>query len=71
MIFNAYTASRHPEYVEDPNTFKPERWSRESSELNAFVSLPFGFGGKSCYGMTAMLRDDVYIIRSIVLRLMK
>ena len=50
-MVTSYTASYNPEYMEDPKTFKPKRWNRESSELNAFVSLPFGFGTRSCYGM--------------------
>ena len=51
VIINTYTASQDPKYVDDPTSFKPERWSKGSTEdLDAFVSLPFGFGPRSCYG---------------------
>ena len=51
MLYSTYTASRDPKYVDDPTSFKPERWSKDSTEdLDAFVSLPFGFGPRSCYG---------------------
>eukprot|EP00731_Ephydatia_muelleri_P017848 Em0010g946a len=53
VIYSSYTACRDPKYVEDPTSFKPERWARDSptnEELDAFISLPFGFGPRSCYG---------------------
>ena len=52
-IYLTYTVCRDPKYVEDPTSFKPERWARDTptnEELNAFLSLPFGFGPRSCYG---------------------
>ena len=51
VMFNMYSTSRNPQHFADPLSFKPERWSRdESTELNPFSSLPFGFGPRSCYG---------------------
>ena len=53
VMYSTYTACRDPKYVEDPTSFKPERWARDSptsEELDAFLSLPFGFGPRSCYG---------------------
>lgn len=51
VIFSTYTASRNPKYVEDPTSFRPERWTRDSAEsIDPFVSLPFGFGSRMCYG---------------------
>ena len=49
---NMYVVSRNPDYVEEPLVFKPERWSRDGSapKLNPFISVPFGFGPRSCYG---------------------
>ncbi|XP_072940488.1 cytochrome P450 302a1, mitochondrial [Epargyreus clarus] len=44
-------ASRIPQYVKDPLRFKPERWIRGSAEyeiIHPFLSLPFGFGPRSC-----------------------
>lgn len=50
VLFNLSSTSRSSQYFEDPLTFKPERWNRESAEFSAFSSLPFGFGPRSCYG---------------------
>ncbi|CAB3243679.1 unnamed protein product [Arctia plantaginis] len=44
-------ASRLPQYVRDPLHFKPERWLRGSEmheNIHPFLSLPFGFGTRSC-----------------------
>lgn len=56
MLFSTYTASRDPKYVEEPTSFKPERWIKDSTEnMDAFISLPFGFGPRSCYGNESKL----------------
>ena len=37
---------------ENPGEFKPDRWNKENSEgISPFISLPFGFGPRACYGM--------------------
>lgn len=44
-------ASRLSQYVTDPLQFKPERWQRNASDyenIHPFLSLPFGFGPRSC-----------------------
>ena len=44
-------ACRLPQYVKDPLNFKPERWLRGSESyenIHPFLSLPFGFGPRSC-----------------------
>ncbi|XP_064292088.1 cytochrome P450 302a1, mitochondrial isoform X2 [Plodia interpunctella] len=44
-------ASRLPQFVNDPLTFKPERWIRGTQDhenIHPFLSLPFGFGPRSC-----------------------
>ena len=45
-------------WVENPDQFIPERWSRRQScdqsvvtnQIHPFVSLPFGFGPRMCIG---------------------
>eukprot|EP00731_Ephydatia_muelleri_P017870 Em0010g968a len=64
MMYSTYSACRDPKYVEDPTSFKPERWARDSptdEELNAFLSLPFGFGPRSCYGRR-LVELELYIM---------
>ena len=35
---------------ENPREFKPDRWNKDNSEIHPFISLPFGFGPRACYG---------------------
>ncbi|CAH2075253.1 unnamed protein product, partial [Iphiclides podalirius] len=51
IVTQNMVASRLPQYVREPMVFKPERWMRGSAEyesIHPFLSLPFGFGPRSC-----------------------
>ncbi|CAH0407723.1 unnamed protein product [Chilo suppressalis] len=51
IVTQNMVASRLPQYVKNPLIFKPERWLRSSPEyenIHPFLSLPFGFGPRSC-----------------------
>ncbi|XP_046960949.1 cytochrome P450 302a1, mitochondrial [Vanessa cardui] len=51
VVMQNMIASRLPQYVRDPLRFKPERWIRNSDHyenIHPFLSLPFGFGPRSC-----------------------
>ncbi|CAH0727776.1 unnamed protein product, partial [Brenthis ino] len=51
VVTQNMVASRLPQYVKDPLQFKPERWIRDSEHyenIHPFLSLPFGFGPRSC-----------------------
>ncbi|KAL6423544.1 hypothetical protein ACFW04_010238 [Cataglyphis niger] len=48
---------RLPEYFDEPNSFIPERWLRDSNDeinkmreksVNPYIVLPFGHGPRSC-----------------------
>jgi len=49
---------RLPEYFDEPNSFKPERWLRDNNNnrinmlreksVNPYTVLPFGHGPRSC-----------------------
>ncbi len=46
-----YVIGRDEKVFPDPDSFKPERWLRESSNVSStFASVPFGFGPRMCIG---------------------
>jgi hypothetical protein len=51
VITHNQVMSRSEEYFNEPDKFMPERWIVTRKERpNPFVSLPFGFGPRSCPG---------------------
>lgn len=51
IVTQNMVASRLSQYVKDPMQFKPQRWLRNSphyESIHPFLSLPFGFGPRSC-----------------------
>lgn len=60
MIFPHLVVSNSEEYFENPESFIPERWLKQGSrdkecplhqdKIHPFVSLPFGYGRRSCLG---------------------
>ncbi|XP_073951399.1 cytochrome P450 302a1, mitochondrial [Choristoneura fumiferana] len=51
IVTQNMVACRLPQNVQDPLRFNPDRWARKSSEygkIHPFLSLPFGFGPRSC-----------------------
>ena len=53
MVFPTLVLGRMKEYVDDPETFKPDRWLKQTTEgnnLHPFASLPYGHGPRMCLG---------------------
>ncbi|XP_023950154.1 cytochrome P450 302a1, mitochondrial [Bicyclus anynana] len=51
IVTQNMVSSRLPQFLKDPLRFKPERWIRDSEDyenIHPFLSLPFGFGPRSC-----------------------
>ncbi|XP_027079904.1 premnaspirodiene oxygenase-like [Coffea eugenioides] len=54
VLVNAYAIARDPEYWDDPEMFKPERFDQKSVDYTGsdFQFLPFGTGRRMCPGVT-------------------
>lgn len=51
LILSPYVTHRHPRYWDDPDEFRPERFSAYGSEDRpAFAHFPFGGGARQCIG---------------------
>ncbi|XP_069503686.1 cytochrome P450 3A29-like [Ambystoma mexicanum] len=52
----AYVLHRDPDYWEEPEEFRPERFSKENVEAQVpYTFLPFGAGPRNCIGMRMAL----------------
>ncbi|CAG9799187.1 unnamed protein product [Chironomus riparius] len=54
VIFPHYVLSNKEEYFPEPYRFIPERWMKNVKEsqkdIHRFISLPFGYGRRTCLG---------------------
>ena len=71
IVMHEYVMSLDKRYCgENAKEFVPERWLRdetgERQELNAFVSLPFGYGTRMCIGRR-IAESMIYILISKIL----
>ncbi|TRY86203.1 hypothetical protein DNTS_030241 [Danionella cerebrum] len=52
VVFPTYAIHRDPEHWDDPESFKPERFTKGNREsINPYTFMPFGQGPRNCIGM--------------------
>ncbi|KAI4882000.1 hypothetical protein NFI96_023569 [Prochilodus magdalenae] len=68
VMVPTFSLHRDPEYWPDPETFKPERFTKENKEgIDPYMFMPFGSGPRNCIGMrfalVSMKLAIVHILR--------
>ncbi len=63
VFFSAYLLHRHPDFWENPETFDPNRFERETErKQHPFAYLPFGGGPRICLGNSFAMMEAVFIV---------
>jgi cytochrome P450 len=57
LVLNAFIAQRHPDYWEDPDAFRPERFLDKDRRVDPYAWIPFGGGARRCIGMSFALLE--------------
>ncbi len=67
VAISPYTVHRHPDFWDDPEEFRPERFaSRPSAQRHGFAYIPFGGGQRTCIGNHFAQFEAQLIIAMIV-----
>lgn len=62
-----WAVHRSPRYYEDPDCFRPERWTADfMASLPAFAYFPFGGGPRTCIGNTFGMVENRLVVSRIL-----
>ncbi len=67
VAFQQWAIHRDPKYFDDPEAFRPERWSKEfEAELPPFAYFPFGGGPHQCIGQRFAKMEMSFVLGTIL-----
>jgi cytochrome P450 len=68
LIF-PYITQRHPQWWQDPDTFRPERFAPENSaQRPRYAYLPFGAGPRTCIGLNFAMTEILVVLTMLLQR---
>ena len=66
ILMSQYAVHRHPRYYDDPDSFKPGRWSGDLAKtLPKYAYFPFGGGPRLCIGQQFAQMESVLILATM------
>jgi cytochrome P450 len=69
VFMSQWVMHRDPRFYDEPEAFRPERWTAEAERrLPKFAYLPFGGGPRLCIGNTFAMMEGVLILTELVRR---
>ncbi|HEY9645656.1 MAG TPA: cytochrome P450, partial [Chroococcidiopsis sp.] len=69
VIFSPWVMHRDPRYFEQPDQFRPERWTDElEKQLPRCAYFPFGDGPRTCIGKGFAVMESVLLLAAIAQR---
>ena len=69
IIISIYATHRHRMLWDDPDRFDPDRFLPErEAAIKRGQYLPFGFGQRTCLGMTFAMVEGIAILATVVAR---
>lgn len=69
ILMMVYHVHRHPDYWDEPEKFKPERFSDENAKnIKKFAYFPFGGGPRLCIGNSFAMMEMQIIIATLAQR---
>ncbi len=69
VVMSQWVMHRDPRFFDEPEQFKPERWSEEfTSRLPKFAYFPFGGGSRLCIGSSFALTEATLLLLTILRR---
>ncbi|MGH9550035.1 MAG: cytochrome P450, partial [Terriglobales bacterium] len=61
-----YVVHRNGAFFDDPDQFKPERFSDDAANINESIYMPFGLGPRFCPGRSLALTEMIMIVATVL-----
>src|SRR5205085_205084 len=70
VILSQWLTHRHPEFWDEPDKFKPERFlPARATTRPRFAYFPFGGGARFCIGKPFVMMEGPLVLATIIQRL--
>jgi cytochrome P450 len=70
VAFSRYSLHRHPDFWQEPDAFRPERFVKDNmeNERSSFAHVPFGGGPRICIGINFAMLELIAIVATVLPR---